>query len=27
MKFIRKMKFYFWKGTIKHRFSSQLSLF
>ncbi len=27
MKFIRKMKFYFWKGTLKHRFSSQLSLF
>jgi len=27
MQFIRKMKFYFWKVTIKHWFSSQISLF
>jgi hypothetical protein len=27
MQFIRKMKFYFWKGTLKHCFNSQLSLF
>ena len=26
MQFIRKMKFYFWKVTLKQRFSSQLSL-